>query len=76
MKKLRSKIKPLHIVELEYILEALKEFDGNRTKASEALQISVRKIRTVIQKATDLGYNPTPPKTGVPLRARDGSVFW
>jgi DNA-binding NtrC family response regulator len=36
---------PLHEMEKQAILEALKKTDGNRTHAAELLQISIRTLR-------------------------------
>jgi len=60
-----KKWKPLHIVGLEYILAALKHFDGNRTQTAKAIKISLRCLRMKIDQAYQLGYEVEPPKTGV-----------
>ena len=66
-KTTQKKWKPLYIVEIEYILSALKYYDGNRTQTAKALKISLRCLRMKLGQAHQLGYDVEPPKTGVEL---------
>ena len=43
-------MKPLHELEKEHILQALEQTGGNRTKAAELLQISIRTMRNKLNE--------------------------
>jgi len=43
-------VKPLHELEKEHILQALEQTGGNRTKAAELLQISIRTMRNKLNE--------------------------
>ena len=43
-------VKPLHELEKEHILRALEQTGGNRTKAAELLQISIRTMRNKLNE--------------------------
>jgi len=42
-------------MEMKLILDALKAFNGNRTKAASALGITVRTLRNKINEYRDMG---------------------
>ena len=47
---LEGSVKPLHELEKEHILRALEQTGGNRTKAAELLQISIRTMRNKLNE--------------------------
>lgn len=54
----------LHLVETHFILETLKNHQGNRTHAAKTLGISLRTLRNKINEFTSEGYEVTAPLTG------------
>ena len=52
---------PLRIVETQFILETLKNHNGNRTHAAKTLGISLRTLRNKINEFTAEGYEVMAP---------------
>jgi hypothetical protein len=55
----------LREVEREHILATLTVCEGNRTRAAEALGISIRSLRNKLRDYVESGFEVHMPKTGV-----------
>ena len=57
----------MRVVETQFIIETLKNHNGNRTHSAKTLGISLRTLRNKINEFTIEGYEVPQPTSGKPL---------